>query len=140
MKKEWKRKPHASESGGTCPPRAEGETHEVTSSVSPRTFRESLTIEADENLVDMIEAFGERRRGTTVEAYWDEFSDLMRQLYQQLQAIRESQIVLTFRCILCDLKFEDAIPSAISADMFSGIKCPECGNNNPHVVSSKGGA
>ena len=100
----------------------------------------TLTIEADENLIDMIEAFGERRPGTTVEMYWDEFSDLMRQLYQHLQTIRESEIVLIFRCPPCDLKFEGAIPRAISVDMFSGIRCPECGNNNPHVVSGKGAA
>ena len=49
-------------------------------------------------------------------------------------------IVLICRCISCEITFESpAKRKPISADMFKGVVCPDCGDPNPNVIRSKGG-
>ena len=50
----------------------------------------------------------------------------------------ENYIILVCRCVACEITFEAPAKRQISADMFKGIFCPECGDKNPNVIRSKG--
>ena len=50
----------------------------------------------------------------------------------------ETYLILTCRCIACDITFEAPAKRAISEDMFKGISCIECESENVNVINSKG--
>ena len=102
-----------------------------------RKRTEHLTIAADENIIGMIDAWREKEPGFTVERYWDEFADIMDSLSTEIEKIRESQLILTCRCVPCDFTFETPISTQLGGDMFRDVCCPQCGNENPNAVKTK---
>lgn len=97
---------------------------------------EHLDIAVDENAIDMIDAFANKESGFTVEAYWDEFCDIMLSLHSALERRRDNTLILTCRCVPCDFTFRAPIPVLISENPFDSISCPQCGNETPNVVKS----
>ena len=107
-----------------------------------RKRTEHLTIAADENIIDMIDAWRAIDPSFPadprwVESYWDEFADIMGSLSKEIEKIRESQLILTCRCAPCDLTFETPISTQLGSDMFRDVCCPQCGNENPNAVKTK---
>ena len=46
-------------------------------------------------------------------------------------------LILTCRCVPCDFTFETPIPTQLGSDIFKGVCCPQCGNENPNAVKTK---
>ena len=92
-------------------------------------------IQVDENDIHFIDTVG-RRQPFTVEQHWDEFINIMNQLYEAMERKRGRFLMLTARCVPCDFTFETPIPMLVSPNPFDGICCPQCGNENPNAIST----
>ena len=98
---------------------------------------EFLTINADENIIGMVDAWANKEPNFTVESYWDEFCDIMQMLHAEMEKKRDQTLIVVCRCTPCMFIFETPIPTHITPNPFNGICCPQCGNENVNVISSQ---